>query len=141
MDKEFQIVYRDEPEWDTIGGSLNQYNNQQGGESHGKNLCFVLLTPEQEIVGGVIGETHWDWLYISLMWVKAELRGQGYGHRLLTLAEEEGRQRGAKNVYLDTFSFQAPDFYEKHGYKVFGQLDNFPVGHTRYYLTKELQDR
>jgi len=72
------------------------------------------------------------------MWLKEELRGRGYGHQLLLLAEEEGRKRGAKQVYLDTFSFQAPDFYKKHGYEVFGELHDFPPGHQRYFLTKQL---
>jgi len=73
-----------------------------------------------------------------LMWVKEELRGRGYGHRLLTMAEEEARQRGAKNAYLDTFGFQAPDFYKQHGYQVFGELEDFPAGHRRYFLRKQL---
>jgi len=86
----------------------------------------------------VIGSTYWGWFYINLMWVKDEFRGQGYGHRLLMLAEEEARKRGAKNAYLDTFSFQAPDFYKKLGYQDFGELGDFPAGHTRYFLKKEL---
>jgi GNAT superfamily N-acetyltransferase len=77
-------------------------------------------------VGGLIGETNWDWFYLDLLWVKDELRGRGYGHSLLTHAGGEARQRGAKNVYLDTFSFQAPNFYKQHGYQVFGELQNFP---------------
>ncbi len=72
------------------------------------------------------------------MWIKEELRGCGYGHRLLTRIEDEARQHGAKNVYLDTFSFQAPDFYKQHGYQVFGELPDFPSGHQRYFLTKQL---
>jgi len=75
---------------------------------------------------------------IDLLWVKDELRGRGYGSRLLTLAEDEARQCGAKSVYLDTFSFQAPNFYKPHGYQVFGELQNFPAGHQRYFLTKQL---
>jgi GNAT superfamily N-acetyltransferase len=86
----------------------------------------------------VIGEIYWGWFYLDLLWVKDELRGRGYGHRLLTLAEQEARQRGAKNVYLDTFSFQAPNFYKQHGYQVFGELEDFPPGHQRYFLTKQL---
>ncbi|MGB7097037.1 MAG: GNAT family N-acetyltransferase, partial [Anaerolineales bacterium] len=78
------------------------------------------------------------WFYLDLMWIKDDLRGRGYGQRLLTLAEDEARQRGAKNAYLDTFSFQAPDFYKKYGYKVFGELQDFPPGHHRYFMTKKL---
>ena len=63
---------------------------------------------------------------------------RGYGYRLLTLAEDEARKRGAKSAYLDTFSFQAPDFYRQHGYQVFGELEDFPPGHQRYFFSKQL---
>ena len=138
MDQEYQTEYLDQPEWGIIGGRITEYNKQQAGDDKGQNLCFVLRAPDQEIVGGVIGATYWDWLSIDLMWVKDELRGRGYGHRLLELAEDEARQRGAKDAYLDTFSFQAPDFYRQHGYEVFGELEDFPAGHRRYFLKKRL---
>ena len=67
-----------------------------------------------------------------------DLRGHGYEHQLLVQIEEAARQRGAKHVYLDTFSFQAPAFYERHGYRVFGELAEFPHGHRRYFMTKAL---
>ena len=141
MDEKYQISYVEKPEdsaWEVIGGGIHRYNIQYAGDSHGKQLCFILHTPDHEIAGGLIGETHWGWFYISLLFVKDELRGCGYGHRLLTLAEDEARKRGAKNAYLDTFSFQAPDFYKQHGYRVFGELKDFPPGHQRYFFTKQL---
>jgi len=138
MNKEYKIVYVEKPEWDVIGQGISEFNEQQAGDDKGKNLCFVLKGPDQVVLGGVIGATYWDWLFINLMWVKDELRGQGYGHQLLTAAEDEARRRGAKNTYLDTFSFQAPEFYKKHGYRVFGELKGFPTGHVRYFMTKEL---
>jgi GNAT superfamily N-acetyltransferase len=121
MDEEYKIVYVDKPEWGIIGQAINDYNEQQAGDE-----------------GGVIGAIYWDWFSLDLMWIKEELRGRGYGHRLLTLAEDKARQRGAKSAFLDTFSFQAPDFYKQHGYQVFGELPDFPHGHQRYYLTKQL---
>jgi len=72
------------------------------------------------------------------MWLQEEFRGLGYGRKLLSLAEDEARKRGAEYAYLDTFSFQAPDFYKKLGDEVFGELGDFPVGHQRYFLKKEL---
>ena len=141
MDQEYHIVNVGRPqdaEWSAVGGGISQYNKQQAGDTNHQSLCFMLHTADDEIVGGVIGSTYWDWLYVDLLWLKDELRGHGHGHRLLTAAEEEARQRGAKNAYLDTFSFQAPDFYKQHGYQVFGTLDDFPTGHQRYFLTKEL---
>jgi N-acetylglutamate synthase-like GNAT family acetyltransferase len=89
-------------------------------------------------MGGVLAELYWKWLFIDLLWVKEELRGQGYGHELLTKVETEARNRGARNAYLDTFSFQAPEFYAKHGYHQFGELQDFPKGHQRLFLTKLL---
>jgi GNAT superfamily N-acetyltransferase len=138
MDEDYQIVYADEPAWEVIGGGITGYNTQQAGDDHGRCLCFVLTGPDGAIAGGVIGATYWDWVSIDLMWIKEELRGRGYGRRLLALAEDEARRRGATHAHLDTFSFQAPDFYRKHGYQVFGELPDYPPGHTRYYLTKKL---
>ena len=138
VNKEYQIIYVEKPEWGIIGGGVSNYNTQQAGDDDAQTLCFVLQSPDQEVVGGVIGATYWDWFYLDLMWIKEELRGCGYGHRLMTLAEDEARQRGAKNAYLDTFSFQAPDFYKQHGYQVFGELQDFPPGHQRYFLRKQL---
>ena len=141
MDEEYSIVYVEHPEqsaWGIIGQGISSYNKQQAGDDKAQRLCFALVGPDQVIVGGVIGALYWDWLYVDLMWVQEEFRGRGYGHRLLTLVEDEARQRGAKNVYLDTFSFQAPGFYRQHGYRVFGELQDFPPGHQRYFLTKQL---
>jgi len=141
MDEEYQIVYVEKPEesaWGIIGHGIHDYNTQQAGDTKFQRLCYVLQTSDHVIVGGVLGEFYWDWFYIDLLWIKEELRGRGYGHQLLTIAEDEARQRGAMNVYLDTFSFQAPDFYKLHGYRVFGELQDFPLGHQRYFLTKQL---
>lgn len=141
MDEEYQISSMEQPDdsvWKVVGGGIHHYNLQQAGENQHQHLCFVLRAPDQKIVGGLIGETYWGWFYINLFFINAELRGHGYGHRLLTIAEEEARKRGAKNVYLDTFSFQAPDFYKQHGYEVFGELNDFPPGHQRYFLRKQL---
>lgn len=141
MTEEYNILYVEKPEvsaWEIIGRSLDRYNQQQAGESGFQRLCFVLQGPRQEVVGGVLGELYWNWLHVDLLWIKDELRGSGYGHRLLMRLEEEGRQRGARSVFLDTFSFQAPEFYKKYGYEVFGVLPDFPPGHQRYFLTKQL---
>ena len=141
MNEAYHIVYEDNPEqaaWGIIGRGVGDYNQQQAGDNEFQRLCFVLHGPDQEIVGGLLGETYWDWFYIDLLWVKEELRGCGHGHRLLTLAEEAARQRGARNAYLDTFSFQSPDFYKQHGYEVFGELQDYPGGHQRYFMTKQL---
>jgi len=141
MAKEYNIQFMEKPEesaWGVIGGGLHSYNMQQAGESNFQRLCYVVQGDDQVVVGGVLGEIHWDWLYIDLMWVTDALRGLGYGQRLLAAIEEEARRRGAKNAHLDTFSFQAPDFYIKNGYQVFGRLQDYPPGHDRVFLVKHL---
>lgn len=141
MDDECQIVRDEHPEqsaWGIIGEGINNYNAEKAGDEHAQCLCFVVRAPDQEVVGGVIGVIYWDWLYIDLMWIREALRGRGYGLRLLIQLEELARQRGAKHAFLDTFSFQAPDFYKKNGYRVYGELIDFPAGHQRYFMTKEL---
>jgi GNAT superfamily N-acetyltransferase len=141
MDEKYRIVWVDQPEesaWGIIGRGISEYNTGQAGDTKFQRLCFALQAPDQEIVGGVIGEVYWGWLHVDLLWVGDGLRGRGYGHRLLTAVEDRARQGGAKNAYLDTFSFQAPGFYEQHGYRVFGELADFPAGHRRYFYTKQL---
>ena len=85
-----------------------------------------------------MAEIYWEWLYIDLLWVREDLRGHGHGRQLMIRMEDAARQHGAKNVYLDTFSFQAPDFYKKLGYQVFGELQDFPPGQQRYFFRKQL---
>lgn len=142
MNKKYQIVYEDDPEesaWGIIGHGIRAYNIEQTGDQEYQRICFVLRTSdEEEIAGGVLGEVYWGWFHLDLLWVKVELRGQGYGQRLLAQAEEAARKQGAKNVYLDTFSFQAPDFYKKYDYRIYGELPDFPPGHKKIFLTKQL---
>ena len=141
MDEEFQIVYVEKPEesaWGIIGRGVGSFNEEQAGESKFQRLCYTLQTTDGEIAGGILCEIYWGWLYVDLLWVKEELRDRGHGRRLMIRAEDKARQLGAKNAYLDTFSFQAPDFYQKLGYQVFGERPDFPPGHQRYFFTKQL---
>lgn len=141
MPENFEIQYIEKPNdvvWEVVGGGIRDFNKAHAGSDAATPLCVVLKAPGGEVVGGLIGDTYYEWLYINLMFVKDELRGKGFGQKIMALAEEEARRRGVKNIYLDTFSFQAPEFYEKLGYHVFGELKDFPPGHTRYFMTKKL---
>ena len=77
------------------------------------------------------------WMYITLLWVSDDLRGQGFGVKLMKAAEKEARRRGIKRAWVDTFSFQARSFYEKLGYEEFGTLD-YPPLHKRHFMRKVL---
>ena len=102
-------------------------------------LEIYVLDNTGAVVGGLIGRTHSirEWLEISILWVEEALRGQGLG-RLVQQAEQEAMARGCRYARLATSDFQAPGFYEKMGYTVYGKLDNCPPGTTNYYFNKTL---
>jgi GNAT superfamily N-acetyltransferase len=141
MEKGFRLELTEELD-DTahtvVGMGIRQFNRSQAGDNNYRRLCCFLYGPEDEILGGLVAATYWGWLYVDLLWVREDQRGKGYGRRLMEQVEAEARRRGAKHAYLDTFSYQAPGFYEKLGYQVFGQLPEFPDDHTRYFFTKTL---
>jgi predicted N-acetyltransferase YhbS len=91
-----------------------------------------------KIVGGLVGETFFGWMFVSLLSVSERHRGNGWGSSPMRTAEAEARERGVRHVYLDSFSFQAPAFYEKLGYREFGRLQDFPAGYDRVWMTKAL---
>jgi GNAT superfamily N-acetyltransferase len=97
-----------------------------------------IRSSEGVIVGGVYGATMWGWLMVDGLWVAEELRGKGLGRRLMLGAEAVAVDRGCHGSSLGTFDFQARAFYERLGYTVFGELADFPRGHTHYSLWKSL---
>jgi GNAT superfamily N-acetyltransferase len=91
------------------------------------------------VAGGIAAMVNWHWLSVNLVWVREDLRGTGLGHRLLERIEEVGRAHGCTRAHLDTFSYQARPFYERHGYELFATLEDYPQGHKRFYLRKVLR--
>jgi GNAT superfamily N-acetyltransferase len=92
------------------------------------------------IVAGAYGRTNWNWLHISSVWVAEGERGKGFGRELILAIEAAAAQRGCRQAHLDTFSYQARPFYERLGYRVFGELEDYPPGHARFFLRKQLQE-
>jgi GNAT superfamily N-acetyltransferase len=117
---------------------LYEYNVEQTGRDDGRWLSVLLREADGRIVGGLRGWTWAGWLKVNDFWVREDLRGQGHGTRLLAMAEDEARVRGCMLATLDTYSFQAPDFYRKQGYRVVAIFEDFPIGHRQYTLMKEL---
>lgn len=90
-----------------------------------------------EVIAGCVAEVNqWNALHIDALWVSGEYQGRGFGSRLLKEVETIAKENGCTLSHLSTFDFQAKDFYIKHGYEVFGVLENSPEGHCRYYLKK-----
>ncbi len=122
----------------TIYKGLDSYNAQQAQAINYHPLVIFLRDEAGKIVGGLTGETYWGWLHVEALWVDEAVRGQDFGSQLLEMAEQEALRRGCKGAHLDTMSFQAQPFYEKHGYTVWGVLENLPEGHSRIYMKKKL---
>lgn len=101
---------------------------------------FFLKSRRGEWLGGLTGYIWGGWLHVNFLWVSETLRGRGHGTRLMDAAEAMARERGAFGATLETHTFQAPDFYAKRGYTVFGRIDDYPPGHGKLFLTKRLDD-
>ena len=117
---------------------LEAYNRLYAPPDNHRPLTITLRKADGTLVGGLLGETYWGWLYVRILWLAEHVRGRGYGSRLLAKAEQEAVRRGCRRAHLDTMSFQALPFYERNGYAVFGVLHDLPPGHSRYSLQKEL---
>ena len=103
------------------------------------DLAVVIRDPPTgAIVGGLWGRTGWGWLTIEYIFVPESLRGAGVATRLIASAEDEARARGCHAAWLDTLNPKALGLYERLGYVRFGELPDFPVGHTRTFLQKRL---
>ncbi|WP_343343037.1 GNAT family N-acetyltransferase [Terrisporobacter petrolearius] len=114
------------------------YNLARIEDKNPRDLGIYLQDEAGQKIGGLIGNTHGNWLSIKFLWVSEELRGQNIGSDILSQAEKTAKERGCKYSFLDTFSFQAPEFYRKHGYKEVFVLENYPVTGNRHYFTKTL---
>lgn len=121
-----------------IVAPLVAYNTAQAGPSQGRPLVIVVRDTQGAIVGGLWGNTAFEWLFTQLLVVPESARQQGLGSRLMHMAEAEAVARGCHHAWLDTFEFQARGFYEKLGYECFGELKDYPTGFSRYFMQKSL---
>jgi GNAT superfamily N-acetyltransferase len=123
-----------------IMAPLERFNDVRigGGTWPDAALALAIRAPDGGIQGGLWGHSYYHWLFIDLLVVPDHLRGQGMGTDLLRRAEAEAAARGCVGVWLDTFGFQAPDFYPRHGYTVFGEIADYPAPHRRVFLSRRL---
>jgi predicted GNAT family acetyltransferase len=121
-----------------VHDGLMAHNKAAAVDARYKRLTIFLRDETDAVVGGLVGETYWDWLYVETLWVDEILRHKGYATELMATAEAEALARGCKHSFLDTFSFQARSLYEGLGYEVFGVLDEYPGEHKRFFMRKTL---
>lgn len=118
---------------------LRAYNVSQAGEA-GAEKFALLVKDEQgdQVLGGLHARVLYRWMFIELLVVPEQARGQGLGSQLMGMAEDLAREKGCVGIWLDTFDFQAPEFYRGLGYSEFGQIADYPPGHQRFFFQKRL---
>lgn len=141
MESTYRVTVEEKPrgsDMSAIVQGLLAFNATHAGETGPNYLLATVRDDAGTCVGGLVGATYLGWLQIHSVWLPEELRGRGYGTALLEAAEAEAIRRGCARACLETLSFQALPFYEKHGYGVFARLDDFPPGGAKYFLSKSL---
>ncbi|MGM9986200.1 MAG: GNAT family N-acetyltransferase [Bacillaceae bacterium] len=103
-----------------------------------EHVNFVVKDETGKIVGGITGTSFWHYMHIDFLWVDESLRHGGYGSKLLQKIEDVAREKKCRLIMVDSFSFQAADFYKKMGYKEFGVVEDHPKGHSQHFFEKRL---
>ena len=131
----------DEPlprELEQIEQAINDFNFRTTGLYDGRSLAAFLHDERGALRAGLAGHTWGGCCEIRFLFVRESERRTGLGSALLCAAETEARARGCEQVVLSTHSFQAPDFYRRHGYVEVGRFTGYPEGHAQIYLRKTL---
>jgi GNAT superfamily N-acetyltransferase len=135
----FKIEIEPAPSLDVqqlIDPGLDVFNTQKTGPDGQQDVWVIARDDQETVQGGLKGRTAYSWLFIDWLWLSPDMRGRGLGAELLGKAETEAQVRGCIGAYVDTFSFQAPDFYRRNGYEDFARIDDFPPGHSCIWLKK-----
>ena len=131
---------KEHPETDEITElrySLRTFNQNMAHITDYSSVLIGFRDEQDNLTAGVYGQIAWNWLYIDLLWVRADMRGRKLGTRLMNEVEEYARSKGIFRFRLSTSDFQAPEFYKKLDYEVFGELTDLPPGHTTYFMFKK----
>ena len=134
----FKLENEDSQKAQEIGNLLRAYNRSKREEAKSELLNLYVEDEKGNLLAGLVAETFGNWLEIEYLFVKEELRGQGIGSKLLQQAESEAKNRNCCFSFVNTYQFQAPDFYQKHGYKEVFALKNYPYTGQRFYYQKDL---
>lgn len=119
-----------------LDDQLEEFNKSQTGRDDFVPIHLVRRNDDGAVIAGLKGSTGWDWLYVEILWIHEKHRRTGIGSQLLQVAESQAQERGCIGACLTSYSFQAPEFYERHGYSTFGQINDYPVGSAMFFLSK-----
>ena len=114
---------------------LAAFNDGAAGPGHWGLLAVTVRDAAGDVVGGLWGRTGYGFLFIELL-ALGPARQQGLGRKVMAEAEAEAKRRGLLGAWLDTWTFQAPGFYEKLGYTECGRITGYPPGHDRVFYMR-----
>jgi GNAT superfamily N-acetyltransferase len=118
---------------------LHDHAREQVGYFDYRQLAVLARDPASgRILGGLTGRTFLGLMFIELAFLPRHLRSRGLGSSMLRMAEEEAARRRCHTGILDTMSFQAPDFYERRGWRELARIPCDPCGTFRIRMTKDL---
>ncbi len=136
-----EIIPATEKEAKLIDDKIDAFNKSIMSPDMEENIIKknYVIKDANQVIAGITAIIYHNSLYVDVLFVDEEYRGQDLGSELLSKVETEAKEIGAMLSHLATFDFQAKDFYLKAGYEIFGILDGCPkVGHKSYYLKKKL---
>jgi GNAT superfamily N-acetyltransferase len=119
MTPPFEVYHtQDEAAFEAIRAGVRAYNRQQAPSAFNESgdelpLLVVARAADGAIIGGAAAQTYWESGFLHYLWMRDDQRGGGLGSALLSRLETEVRARGGKFIWLTTFDFQAPGFYQK----------------------------
>jgi GNAT superfamily N-acetyltransferase len=123
-----------------LDAELSRYNVAASGVGDQRELTVQVRDDRGELVGGLSGWTWGTCAGIAMFWIREDARRSGWGSRLLAAAEAEAVARGCRQMVLSSFTFQAPDFYRRHGYAETGRTEGLPVaGSADVHFRKDLR--
>lgn len=124
---------------------LREFNNKHSFHHKEKRkegsvqpINIIVSDDNEKWIGGITAEVYWGWVEITGFWLSEEVRGKGFGGDMLDKTEKLAKEKGAKKVLLTTFDFQARTFYELKGYKVVGEIKDYPPGSSYFTMVKIL---
>ncbi|NJP35614.1 GNAT family N-acetyltransferase [Micromonospora thermarum] len=133
-----QVLGADKELEERLSAELTAFNNRATGAADEADLSVRVTDADGGLVAGLTGWSWGDCAGINMVWVRADRRSEGWGGRLLRAAEEEARRRGCTQMSVSSFSFQAPEFYRRHGYLDTGRREGIPGGHVDHHFWKSL---
>lgn len=124
---------------DFIRDGIRAYNRMHLPDGDVNAIGCFARNDEGKVIGGLTGEMFNNTVFVEYLWVDAEARTSGLGSKLISLLEEQVKPHGVTHLYLDTYSFQALDFYLRLGFEKVGQYSGYPsAGIDKHFLQKQI---